>query len=757
MNLSYATISASPMSFLSELNPAQQAAVKAVNGPVMIVAGAGSGKTRVLTYRTAYLLQCGVQPFEILALTFTNKAANEMKSRIIRLVGPRSKNVWMGTFHSMFARILRQEAEKLAYSRNFTIYDTEDGLSLVKRVMNSLGVPAQQFSPKSIRSRISGAKNQLVSPKEYQRLASDLFEEKTAQVYEEYQRLLKMSNAMDFDDLLLNPIALFERYPKVLEKYQERFRHILVDEFQDTNRPQYILIKLLSRKYRNVCVVGDDAQSIYAFRGADIRNILDFEKDYPDYKIFRLEQNYRSTKRILRAADSVIKQNVERIRKELWTENEDGELVMLLVCEDDRDEGYRVVQHIRDESLRQKLDLKDFAVLYRTNAQSRSLEDALRRQGIPYTIVGGVEFYKRKEIKDVLAYLKVIANPSDEETLLRIINYPPRGIGETTIAKLRGFAREGHLSLFDAVTKVSRVVSFSDKTKASVNEFARFLHKYIRLKKEISASELARAVVDELGILHDYKQEGTTESLSRWENVQELLSAITEFTERVPNASLESFLEEVSLLSDVDTWDNQRNSVTLMTVHSAKGLEFPVVFITGLEEGLFPLQAALQDRSEVEEERRLFYVAMTRAMRKVFLSFARRRYRFGESSYQAQSRFIDEIDPSSILAEEVEGRTRHRKLREETDFAFDDDERHQRSKSVTAKKKGLRIVYDEEERGSPSLGTLTAGVTVEHDTFGRGYVLQVYGTGDDAHAVVVFDAHGPKKLLLRYARLRVID
>ncbi|MFQ5797447.1 MAG: ATP-dependent helicase [Bacteroidota bacterium] len=472
---------------------------------------------------------------------------------------------------------------------------------------------------------------------------------------------------------------------------------------------------------------------------------------------FRLEQNYRSTKKILRAADSVIKQNVERIHKELWTENEEGELVTVLVCEDDRDEAYGVVQHIRDESVSKKLDLKDFAVLYRTNAQSRSLEDALRREGIPYTIVGGVEFYKRKEIKDVLAYLKVIANPSDEGSLLRIINYPPRGIGEMAVAKLHGFAREGHLPLFEAVTNVVRLVSFSDKAKASVNEFARFLQKYVRLKKEISASELARAVVDELGILQDYKQEGTTESLSRWENVQELLSAITEFTDQVPNASLESFLEEVSLISDVDTWDNQRNSVTLMTVHSAKGLEFPVVFITGLEEGLFPLQAALQDRSELEEERRLFYVGVTRAMRKVFLSLARRRYRFGESSYQVQSRFVDEIDSTSILAEEVDGRTRHRRLREETDFVFDGHGRHQRSKSVTAKKKGLRIVYDDEERGSPSHGTLTAGVTVEHDTFGRGYVLQVYGTGDDARAVVVFDAYGTKKLLLRYARLQIID
>lgn len=744
------------MSILSELNPAQQAAVKALNGPVMIVAGAGSGKTRVLTYRTAYLLQCGVQPYEILALTFTNKAADEMKSRIVRLVGPRSRGVWMGTFHSMFARILREEAEKLGYRRNFTIYDTEDTLGVIKRIMSSMHISGQQISPQSIRSRISGAKNQSVTPKEFRRIACDPFDEKSPKVYEEYEKSLKSSNAMDFDDLLLRPIELFEQHPKVLEKYQDRFRHILVDEFQDTNRPQYILIKLLSRKYRNISVVGDDAQSIYAFRGADIRNILDFEKDFPDCKVFRLEQNYRSTKNILGAADGVIRHNVERIHKELWTDNELGDLITVLVCEDDRDEGTRIVRHVQQESLRQKLDLKDFAVLYRTNAQSRSLEDAFRREGIPYTIVGGVEFYRRKEIKDVLAYLRVIANPADEESLARIINYPPRGIGETTIVKLREFARYMHLPFLEASSKAGQMESLSVKAKASVGEFARFFQKYIRLKKEVSASELARAVVDELGILRDFKQEGTAESLSRWENVQELLSAITEFTDRTPNASLESFLEEVSLVSDVDRWDSERNSVTLMTLHSAKGLEFPVVFITGLEEGLFPLQAALQNRSELEEERRLFYVGLTRAMRKVFLSFARRRYQYGEPSYQVQSRFVDEMEPAYLFTEEENGRTRYRKSRESTDLVFDEDERYQCAKKVDSRKKGIRIVYDDEGIESVSARTLAAGMTVEHETFGRGYVLQVEGDGVDARAVVVFDGCGTKRLLLRYARLQVI-
>ncbi|HEY4644220.1 MAG TPA: 3'-5' exonuclease, partial [Bacteroidota bacterium] len=654
----------------------------------------------------------------------------------------------------MFARVLREEAEKVGFHRNFTIYDTEDSLGAIKRIMSSLGLSGQQYNPQSIRSRISGAKNQLVSPAEYQRLAHDLFEEKTAQVYGQYQTLLKMSNAMDFDDLLLHPIVLFERNPKILEKYQDRFRHVLVDEFQDTNRPQYILIKMLSQKYRNICIVGDDAQSIYAFRGADIRNILGFEKDFPDCKLFRLEQNYRSTKKILGAADSVIRHNVDQIRKELWTENEDGEPVTVLVCEDDRQEGYTIVRHIREESLRGKLDLMHFAVLYRTNAQSRSIEDALRREGLPYTIVGGVEFYKRKEIKDVLAYLKLIVNSADEESLFRVINYPARGIGSTSVSKLQEFARDAGLTLIEALHRAEGLEVLSDRARGSLREFGRFLLKYDRLRNEISASELARAVVDELGILHDLKQEGTAESLSRWENIQELLSAITEYTDRTQNATLESFLAEVSLVSDVDTWDSERNSVTLMTLHSAKGLEFPVVFITGLEEGLFPLQAAVQDRTELEEERRLFYVGMTRAMKKVYLTSARRRYRFGDSTYQLPSRFLEEIDPAFVVMKGEEHFARRHRSRARGDFAFEENQGVEYSGNV-ATKKNTRIVSDEDGSGSP--GTLVAGIIVEHDTFGRGQVLQVNGSGGNARAVVVFDGCGTKTLLLRYAHLRVVE
>ncbi|MBM2840424.1 MAG: UvrD/REP helicase, partial [Bacteroidetes bacterium] len=479
------------MSFLDQLNPVQHEAVTTVDGPVIIIAGAGSGKTRVLTYRAAYLVSTGIRPDSILALTFTNKAANEMKGRITALVQSDSKSIWMGTFHSIFARILRREGEHLGYGRNFTIYDTDDSLALVKTIMNSLKISLQQFNPQGIRSRISSAKNQMVSVTSYNERAMDPLAERTGQVYEEYERKLKQSNALDFDDLLLKPLELFKKFPSVLERYQYRFRYILVDEYQDTNRVQYMLITELAKQHRNICVVGDDAQSIYAFRGADIRNILDFEKDYPDCKLIRLEQNYRSTKNILAAAGSVIKNNVDQIQKTLWTENADGEQLSLHICTDEREEGYRVVALIEEESRKKKLDLKDFAVLYRTNAQSRALEDALRRNGIAYIIVGGVAFYKRKEIKDVLAYLRVVVNPLDEESLLRIINYPTRSIGDTTVAKLKSFAREHKSSLLDALASPLLVEILPEKAINSVRRFHAMMKKYIDLKSRISASELA--------------------------------------------------------------------------------------------------------------------------------------------------------------------------------------------------------------------------------------------------------------------------
>lgn len=742
------------MSFLEDLNPVQRASAEALDGPVMIIAGAGSGKTRVLTYRAAYLIHQGVPPESILALTFTNKAAGEMKARIVALVGEASRNIWMGTFHSIFARILRKECEHLGYGRNFSIYDTDDSHALIKNIMGGLWIPQQQFNPQSIRSRISDAKNHMVSPKSYKETAFDPFSERTSLVYAEYQKKLKQSNAMDFDDLLLKPVELFHKHPEILERYQYRFKYLLVDEYQDTNRVQYQLINELAKLRRNICVVGDDAQSIYAFRGADIRNILEFEKDYSDCKVFRLEQNYRSTKNILSAADTLIKRNVDQIPKNLWTDNDDGEPINLLVCDDDRDEGYKVVGLIEEETRRQKLDLKDFAVLYRTNAQSRSLEDALRRNGIPYVIVGGVAFYKRKEIKDILAYLRLVANPTDEESLLRIINVPARSIGDTTVSRFRTLAEKHKVPLFEALALPEATELVSDRTSNAVRRFQQMIKKYIGLKSQMSVSELARTMVDEICILQILKDENTAESLARRENVQELISALTEFNDEKPNAGLEDFLQEVSLVSDVDMTDFGHNAVTLMTLHAAKGLEFPVVFITGLEEGLFPLSDSSADRKEMEEERRLMYVGMTRAMRKLYLLYAITRYRFGVMTYSVKSRFLDEIDLHLKKPENGSRRISSSPYRRaaqtvSTEFAA----------PVRRKKKNDENEYfsdeipDYENESQVSL-QVRVGSRVVHESFGGGRIIAIDGRGENARAIVDFDSVGRKHLMLKFAQLR---
>jgi DNA helicase-2/ATP-dependent DNA helicase PcrA len=744
------------MSFLDQLNPVQREAVTTVNGPVIIIAGAGSGKTRVLTFRAAYLISTGIRPDSILALTFTNKAANEMKGRITSLVQASSKSIWMGTFHSIFARILRIEGEHLGYGRNFTIYDTDDSLALVKNIMNSLKISQQQFNPQGIRARISSAKNQMISTKAYNASVVDPLAERTALVYEEYEKKLKASNAMDFDDLLLKSLELFKRFPNTLERYQYRFRYILVDEYQDTNRVQYLLITELAKQHQNICVVGDDAQSIYAFRGADIRNILDFEKDYPDCKLVRLEQNYRSTKTILAAAGSVIKNNVDQIPKTLWTENVEGDPVSLHVCTDDREEGHKVVLLIEEESRKRKLDLKDFAVLYRTNAQSRSLEDALRRNAIPYIIVGGVAFYKRKEIKDILAYLRVVVNPLDEESLLRIINYPARSIGDTTLSKLKTLAKEKNLSLFNIMASPLLGDLISEKSLRAVCRFHTLLKKYIDLKSEISASELAGALVDDLGILRELKEENTMESLARRENIQELISALTEFNDTNPDAGLEDFLEEVSLVSDVDMAEFGRNAVTLMTLHAAKGLEFPVVFIAGLEEGLFPVSNAMMEPKELEEERRLFYVGITRAMQKVHMLYALTRYRFGELGYSVKSRFLDEIDQSLIVAaapaltstgpyrRPANGTAR-------TSTSFVSPLRRKATEDVDKYFSDSMPKYEDESQ--EPIAT-KVGSRVFHESFGKGRVIAIDGRGDNTRAIVDFETVGKKHLMLKFANLR---
>lgn len=740
------------MSFLSDLNKVQQEAVKALNGPVMIIAGAGSGKTRVLTYRVAYLMSCGVPPHQILALTFTNKAANEMKERIIRLVGAKASDVWMGTFHSMFARILRKEAEHLNYTRSFTIYDSDDSLSALRRCMETLNISTQQIPVQAVRARISSAKNQLVGPTEYANGARDILDEKIGHIYAEYIRLLHRSNAMDFDDLLIKPIELFRRHPDILKKYHHRFRFLLVDEFQDTNRAQYEVIKLLADDHRNICVVGDDAQSIYAFRGADIRNILDFSRDYQECQTYRLEQNYRSTKSILTAADRLIKFNVDQLKKDLWTDNHTGEKPRLMECVDDRDEGHQILNAVQAEIAAEQRALKDFAILYRTNAQSRSLEDVFRRNGIPYVIVGGIRFYERKEIKDVLAYLRLIVNQRDDESLLRCVNYPQRGIGDTSLDRLQEFAREKNLTLFEASERVHEVGAIQERIRKGFSQFARLIRKYVALRSKVSFSELSRSMVDELGILRSYKDEGTTESMGRWENVQELLSAITEFSDEHPDGTLEAFLEEVSLVSDIDTWDDARNAVTLMTLHASKGLEFPVVFIAGVEEGLLPFYTTSIDRPALEEERRLMYVGITRAQSKLFLSMAQMRYRFGESAFASPSRFLSEIGDEQL--EVVHGRAVRSASAEYTSRSSHAPRKLPAERKVDRDAQYFADETPDYENESQEALEIKQGAYVRHEMFGKGKVVRVAGKGDAMKVVVDFEEFGVKNLLVRFARLK---
>jgi len=747
------------MTLLQELNPSQQDAVKATGGPVMIIAGAGSGKTRVLTYRIAYLLQQGVHSGRILALTFTNKAANEMKERINSLLQTLHAIPWMGTFHSVFARILRQEAHLLGYERSYSIYDTEDSLSLVKTIMQDLNITQQQFHPKAILKTISNVKNKLQTPDQLANNTHSIFDEKAALIYGEYYKRLKQNNAMDFDDLITLPIRLFEKNPEILEKWQSRFEYILVDEYQDTNHAQYRLLNLLAKKQKNICVVGDDAQSIYAFRGADIRNILDFEHDYPGCNIFRLEQNYRSTQKILQAADSVITNNNQRIPKSLWTQNSEGEPVHVIECENEQDEGLRIARLIQDEIHKSKRDFNDYVVLYRTNAQSRSIEDGLRRSGIPYTIVGGVEFYKRKEIKDVIAYLRVVVNPADDESLIRIFNFPHRGIGEITIGRMRKIAQEHDIMLVDAMKMIDEIPRVNRKTRQGIQELFKLIEKYRTLhnKQQMSASELARSFIEETGILTLFKQEGSHESLSRWENIQELLSAVTEFCEENPDKGLADFLESISLIADVDKWNDSRNTVTLMTLHSAKGLEFPVVIMAGMEDGLFPLYNSHPDDDEIEEERRLCYVGMTRAQEKLFMTYTRFRYRFGEGYYPTISRFVDEIKPSLVVQHQSSSNTGwtngSRSRAERRAFLGTTTDNTVKRKRKRQQKPTAHFAYEDESQDVPQLRT---GSLVEHQEFGKGRVLALSGRGDTMKAVVDFDSAGQKSLMLKFANLKIL-
>ena len=733
--------------FLQNLNPEQKKAASTTEGPLLIIAGAGSGKTRVVTFRIAYLLEKGVAPQNILALTFTNKAAHEMKERISAMVGGNTAGkVWAGTFHSIFARILRMEAEHLGYTNSFTIYDSDDSLSVVRSVMNTLGISQQQVPPQGVRSRISGAKNQMIGWQRYAAEASNILEKQTGQIYQEYEKRLRANNAMDFDDLLLNMIVLLNNFPDILKKYQDRFKYIHVDEYQDTNRAQYVAVKLLASSHHNLCVVGDDAQSIYKWRGADIRNILDFQTDYTDATIVRLEQNYRSTKVILAAADDVISNNRKQLAKKLWTDNAEGSKITILPARDDREEADMILKHIRTEMNENFNSPKDFAILYRTNAQSQALEDSLRRAQIPYTIVGGTSFYKRKEIKDTIAYLRLLVNPNDSESVLRVVNEPPRGLGQTSIQHIRTYADERNISIFEAFEQGQFISTIQKRAGQAAENFTTMVKRFIEIKDSIPPAELAVSFIEATGLLKMFKDENTEESLDRWNNVQRLLSNIAEMAAREENPTLEAFLQQVALVSETDETDTTQNKIALMTMHAAKGLEFPIVFIAGMEQGLFPMGRAENNPEEQEEERRLFYVGITRARTKLYLSHAERRFKFGELSYAQPSKFIGEI--SEHLIEYKTGGP-----------AF--------QKAAPSKPLEVKIIrqpfFDDipaEESFSqippPPMPKLRVGLKVRHAQFGVGTIQALTGEGAKAQALVYFPTVGKKHLMLQYAKLQPV-
>mgnify|MGYP000606174731 FL=1 len=753
-------------SHLSELNESQLAPVLHEEGPMIVVAGAGSGKTRVLTHRITNLMLKGVDPFSILALTFTNKAAREMKERIISLVGSsEAKNIWMGTFHSIFARILRNEADKLGYSSRFTIYDTQDSDRIISSIIKDFSLDKDLYKYKEIRNRISMFKNNLITVNAYQN-NSELVEydlvsrrPKMGEVYKEYVERCFRSGAMDFDDLLLKTNELLNLYPEVLAKYQNQFRFILVDEYQDTNHSQYIIIKSLSDKFQNICVVGDDAQSIYSFRGANIRNIIDFQKDYTDAKIYRLEQNYRSTKNIVNAANSLIKQNKNKIDKVVWTANGEGEKIKIRRCLTDGEEARLVSKTIKDIINNNNKKYNNFVILYRTNAQSRNIEDAFRKSLIPYRIYGGLSFYQRREIKDILAYLRVVVNPNDEESLKRIINYPTRGIGSTTIDKVLVGSRENNISFFEALEK-SKELKFSipDKTLLKIENFVTFIKSLQFQNNKLNAFEMVDIIVKKTNFLEELKKESTLDSITKTENVQELVNGIRDFVELQKEivdstGGLDEFLEDIALATDFDkNTENETDKVSLMTIHLAKGLEFPIVFIVGLEEDLFPSALSLSSRSDLEEERRLFYVALTRAKSMIFISFAQSRYRWGKLIESQSSRFLKEID------------SKHVEYEEKNDFHFyrKNQKKHIRKETLkfiglNKKKKLSRIVSSENISNDLNNGiSISEGDKVEHDRFGIGLVIKIEGNGSNRKALIDFQNSGSKKLLLRYAKLNLI-
>lgn len=759
---------------LESLNPIQQDAVQQTDGPMLVIAGAGSGKTRVLTYKIAWLLDQGIHARNILALTFTNKAAREMKDRIGQFLLPDiTRTLWMGTFHSLFARILRKESQAIGYSQNFTIYDADDTKSLIRSIIHDLKLDDNIYPVGEVLRRISSAKNQLITPESYRSKSDWIAIDESARrpemsnIYITYARRCRNAGAMDFDDLLMNTFLLFQNHPEILSRYQDQFRYILVDEYQDTNYAQYSIVNMIARANRNLCVVGDDSQSIYSFRGARIENILNFRNDYPEYKIFKLEQNYRSTQTIVEASNSLILKNQSRIPKTIWSANEPGELVEVAQSLTDQEEGYFISNRILDTHLREQADFKEFAVLYRTHSQSRIIEEACRRQNIPYKIYGSISFYQRKEIKDILAYFRLILNHRDDESLKRIINYPARGIGKTTLDRLGEAAMQAQCPLWIVLGDPAKYVpQFNKGTSEKLLHFRHLIEEFTSKADTVDAYELAMLVLKGTGILEEYRFDHTPEGMSKFENIEQLINGIKGFVDEGNQEGeedslngLDFFLQNVSLMTDQDNEKTEdRNKVSLMTIHSAKGLEFGYVFIAGVEEELFPSQFSSGSAKEIEEERRLFYVALTRAKKQVTITLAKKRYRWGSLIDCRPSRFIREIDPkylktTGVNHQNISGRSMDEEEQIEAERPIRTPVR--RITPVNAKP-GPRPPVDENfEPDDPS--SIQSGMIVTHPRFGKGKVLQIEGEGGSRMATVFFKDTGNKQLLLKFARLKIIN
>lgn len=762
--------------YLDQLNKEQRLSVEAVEGPVMVIAGAGSGKTRVLTFRVAHLLKVGVDPFNILALTFTNKAAREMKARIIKLVGNSdAKNVWMGTFHSVFARVLRSEAHRIGYPSNFTIYDTDDSKKLIKAIVKEQNLDDKVYTPNYVLSRISSAKSSLITAEAYNANEEIMLQDKMAakpqlgEIYQTYKNRCLRAAAMDFDDLLVNTYFLLKNSSEALFKYQQKFKYILVDEYQDTNHAQYMILKQLAANDENICVVGDDAQSIYGFRGANIQNILNFKRDYPDAREYKLEQNYRSTKTIVNAANTIIVNNKEQIFKEIWTENEEGSLIQLVKSASDNEEGMMVANSIFQTRMNNQVKHDAFAILYRTNAQSRSMEEALRRLNIPYRIYGGLSFYNRKEVKDLLGYYRLTINHKDEEALKRIINYPARGIGKTTMEKIIVVANQANCSLWEVIEKPHEfALNLNSGTLGKIASFATMIKSFRAQLETQNAFDLAKLIASSAGIMKDLYEDKTPEGISRYENIEELLNAIKEFSEKEREMldgeeepktdlpvfrTLNEFMQDIALITDADVQDkNSTDKVSLMTIHAAKGLEFPYVYIVGMEENLFPSMMSLGSRSDLEEERRLFYVALTRAEKQATISYAESRYRWGNLTICEPSRFIEEIDKKYLEF------PRRAAVKKPTQV-----KPHPENKIHPVNKKLKKLTKSSSVYGSEAIPfdeslieKIIPGIEVEHNKFGKGKVIGVEGAGSSKKAAIFFKNIGQKQLLLKYAKLKIL-